>query len=86
VFISYTHDSAEHEDTILALARRLRDEGVDAIIDQYEPFPSKGWPHWMRQQIEEATFVLVVCSETYRRRAEAKEAPGKGCGGVCEAP
>jgi hypothetical protein len=35
VFISYSHDSAAHEDRVLALANRLRGDGVDATIDQY---------------------------------------------------
>ena len=54
VVISYSHDSAAHEEAVLALADRLRQDGVDARIDQYESFPARGWPHWMRQQIEDA--------------------------------
>jgi hypothetical protein len=34
VFISYSHDSPEHQDQVLALADRLRVEGVNASIDQ----------------------------------------------------
>lgn len=30
VFISYSHDSVEHEERLLALAERLRSDGVDA--------------------------------------------------------
>src|SRR5258708_18552993 len=84
VFISYSHDSPEHEENVLALSNRLRADGIDAIIDQYEPFPPKGWLRWMRQQIEEASFVLAVCTETYRRRAEGNEAAGRGLGGAYE--
>ncbi len=42
VFISYTHDSPEHKDAILALSERLRQEGVDCVIDQYEQSPAEG--------------------------------------------
>jgi hypothetical protein len=42
VFISYTHDSPEHKDRILALSDRLRQEGVDCSIDQYEQSPEEG--------------------------------------------
>jgi hypothetical protein len=35
VFISYSHESAEHEQRVLALAERLRKDGVDVQLDQY---------------------------------------------------
>src|SRR5258708_24842911 len=84
VFISYSHDSPEHEENVLALSNRLRADGIDAVIDQYEPFPPKGWTRWMSQQIEEARFVLAVCTKTYRIRVEGKEVAGKGLGGAYE--
>lgn len=76
VFISYSHDSPEHADRVLRLADRLRGDGVDAWIDQYEENPSKGWPFWMERQIEKADQVLMVCTETYRRRFDGEEAKG----------
>ena len=30
VFISYSHDSPDHEARVLTLANRLRDDGIDA--------------------------------------------------------
>jgi TIR domain len=83
VFISYSHDSTEHEEHILTLCNRLRADGVDAIIDQGES-PPEGWPLWMERQIDEADFVLLVCTATYRRRIERKEEPTKGRGVVWE--
>ena len=79
--ISYSHDSVEHEERTLALCQRLRDEGVDAQIDQYlEGTPVEGWPRWMQNQLERAEFVLVVCTETYYRRFRGIEEPGIGRG------
>jgi hypothetical protein len=83
VFTSYSHDSTEHEQRVLALSNRLRTDGVDSIIDQYES-PPEGWPVWMERQIDEADFVLMVCTAIYRRRVEKKEAPAKGLGVVWE--
>jgi tetratricopeptide (TPR) repeat protein len=80
VFISYSHDSAAHMDRVLALANRLRQEGVDCHIDQYEQSPREGWPQWCDRQIEESSFVLVACTETYLRRFKGEEAAGKGLG------
>jgi hypothetical protein len=84
VFTSYSHDSPEHEEGVLALSDRLRDDGVDAILDQYESSPHEGWPLWMEHQIRDADSVLVVCSETYLRKVEDREEPRKGQGVVWE--
>ena len=85
IFISYTHDSPEHKDGILALSDRLRQEGVDCSIDQYEQSPEEGWPRWCERQVARADFVLVVCTDTYLRRFQGEEAPRKGLGGTWEA-
>jgi SEFIR domain len=76
VFISYSHDSAEHERRVLALANQLRREGVDAIIDQYEQFPREARPSWCAAEIRKATFVLTICTETYLRRVNGEKEPG----------
>lgn len=80
VFISYSHDLQEHKDRVLHLSDRLRADGIDCNIDQYETSPPEGWPRWMVNKIEEADFVLVVCTETYERRFKGKEEAGKGLG------
>ena len=68
VFISYSHDSPEHAGRVLALSDRLRRDGIDSDIDQYEMSPADGWPRWMVNKVEWADFVLVVCTETYQQR------------------
>ena len=78
VFISYSHDSQEHNDRVLALADRLRKEGVDCNIDQYEQSPPIGWHRWMLGEIKKADFVLVICTEEYQRRFLGNESYGKG--------
>ena len=84
VLISYSHDSPDHEAKVLALSDRLRSEGIDAILDQYESFPPQGWIQWMKHQVLHARFVLVVCTETYCRRANGEETPGIGLGATYE--
>jgi len=44
VFISYSHDSREHMDRVLELSNRLRADGIDCHIDQYEMSLPEGWP------------------------------------------
>src|SRR2546423_12249605 len=84
VFISYSHDSHEHESRVLALANRLRNDGIDALLDQYESFPSRGWIDWMRRQIRDTHFILVVCTKTYKRRWDGDEKTGVGLGATYE--
>ena len=84
VFISYSHDSPEHKDRILALSDRLRQAGIDCTIDQYEQSPEEGWPRWCERQVELSDFVLVACTETYLRRFRGEEAPREGLGGTWE--
>ncbi|MDO8491023.1 MAG: TIR domain-containing protein, partial [Dehalococcoidia bacterium] len=80
VFISYSHDSPEHADRVLDLSNRLRADGIDCILDQYESSPPEGWPRWMDKHIRRADFVLMICTETYFRRVIGEEKPGTGLG------
>jgi hypothetical protein len=84
ILISYSHDNPAHCDRVLALADRLRADGIDAMIDQHIQTPPEGWPAWCAKQIETADFVLMVCTETYLRRASRKEEPGAGHGVLWE--
>ena len=78
VFISYSHDSKPHKESILILADRLRRDGVDCTIDQYLESPPEGWPSWMKEQMQLANYVLVVCTEGYLAKFEniGKAEPG----------
>jgi hypothetical protein len=79
-FISYSHDSDQHKARVLEFAQRLRGDGVDCWIDQFEDSPPQGFPRWMQQQISQADYVLLVCSPTYRKRFDGLEDVGKGKG------
>ncbi len=80
VFITYSHDSNEHIARVLALADRLRSDGLDVRLDQYEPHPPTGWLRWMQHQLQDADFVVVICTYTYCRRFEGDEVQGVGRG------
>ncbi|MDV6347941.1 toll/interleukin-1 receptor domain-containing protein [Nitrosomonas sp. Is35] len=69
VFISYSHDSDTHRAFVHNLANDLRRDGLDCQIDQYvNGFPPEGWQRWMENQIEQADFVLIVCTPLYLQR------------------
>ena len=80
VFISYSHDSDAHRERVRKLSDRLRTEGIDCDIDQYDPTPNEGWPLWMLKHMQDANYVLLICTETYQKRVEQREEPGKGLG------
>lgn len=80
MFVSYSHDSPDHVQRVLELANRLRSQGIDCHLDQYEISPPEGWPVWMEAQIKTARFVLVVCTEVYARRVAGQEEVGRGLG------
>jgi hypothetical protein len=82
VFLSYSHDSDSHSRRVREVADRLRsDHGIEAWLDQYDEIPPpRSWPQWMYRQVSEARFVLVVCTDPYRRRFEAREVGDRGLG------
>lgn len=75
VFISYSWDSDEHIKAVREFGDRLRSEGIDAIIDQYEESPPDGWPRWMEKKIRDSRLVLLVCTEEYYKEVMGEAAP-----------
>jgi hypothetical protein len=84
VFVSYSYDSPEHKDRVLKLSNRLRAEGVECHIDQYEQSPMIGWPLWCERQVEDADFVLVASTVSYLRRYRREDTAGVGRGASWE--
>lgn len=71
---------------MLELAEQLRGDDIECMIDRYvNGSPQEGWPLWMERQIEQAEFVLVVCTPIYMRRYRGTEVTGKGLGTTWEA-
>ena len=69
---------------VLDLSQRLRSDGVDSELDQYETSPHEGWAVWSRKRIKESDFVLVICTDRYFSRYEGLEEKGKGVGAKWE--
>ena len=81
VFVSYEHGSDEDRSRVLEFAMRLREDGIDCQVDRFVTgTPDGGWLLWMQQQLRGADYVLVVCSERYRRILDGDEAPEVGSG------
>lgn len=76
VFISYSHDSAEHKGWVLDFATTLRNRGIDAVLDQWDLKPGDDLPHFMETQLDSANYILMICTEKYVEKANT------GIGGV----
>ncbi|MDD4863370.1 MAG: toll/interleukin-1 receptor domain-containing protein [Alishewanella agri] len=75
-FVSYSHDSMDHKKWVLDFATRLRNNGVDAILDQWDLQPGDDLPHFMERGLIAADRVLMVCTDKYVEKANS------GAGGV----
>lgn len=84
VFVQYSHESPEHNEAVWQLVVSLRGVGIDARSDHDVNAPREGWPRWMAKQVEDAKYVLVVCSKTNARRVAGKEKAGVGQGATFE--
>ncbi len=73
VFISYSHDSPEHKQWVSELAARLRHNGIDAILDQWDLGPGDDITLFMESGLMNSDRVLVICTDTYVSKANAGE-------------
>lgn len=60
VFISYSWDSPEHKRWVSQLATRLRQDGVDAILDQWDLGPGDDVSLFMESGLAGSQHVLLV--------------------------
>lgn len=72
VFVCYAHDSDAHGQKVLSLAQRLREAGIEAWVDHFDPAPAQGRPRWLADEVRRADFVVVVCSPGLLRSFEAQ--------------
>jgi hypothetical protein len=68
-FISYAWESEALKAWVKELARRLRHDGVHALLDQWETAPGDQLTRYMEDGLERANFVLIVCTPAYRERS-----------------
>ncbi|MGD0815304.1 MAG: toll/interleukin-1 receptor domain-containing protein [Verrucomicrobiota bacterium] len=74
VFISYSHDTPAHKKWVGELASKLVKKGVEVVLDQWDLGLGDDVPKFMERAVSEADRVLMICTETYVRKAD----DGKG--------
>ena len=76
VFISYSHDIPNHKQWVASLAIKLRENGVDAVLDQWDLYPGEDVPVFMEKNLSECDYAILVCTKRYVEKAN------RGKGGV----
>ena len=85
IFISYSHDSDGHRNSVRTLAEQLRGNGYRVTTDLDVGDPPQGWARWMEEQLPIASRVLMVFTATYRNRYDGTSPAGIGRGVAWEA-
>lgn len=73
VFVSYSHDSDEHKEWVLRLSTKLRQNGVDVVLDRWDLGAGDDMTLFMEKGVRDSDRVLVICTDTYVRKADAGE-------------
>lgn len=72
VFISYSWDSPEHKDWVVALANQLRKNGIVAIIDEFiTQKETINMNRMMIENIRDNDFTIVVLTDKYAEKADS---------------
>jgi len=71
-FVSYSWDSESHKAWTRDLAAALREDGVDAKLDQWELVPGDQLPEFMERAVRESEYVLIVCTHKYKERSDRR--------------
>lgn len=70
VYISYSHDSAEHDEWVRKLAERLRADGVDATLDQWALRPGDHVQQSQEKWVRESEAIIFVLTPRYLARSQ----------------
>ena len=73
VFISYSHDSPTHKQWVSELGAKLRQNGIDVILDQWDLHLGDDMTRFMEVGVKSSDRVLVICTDNYVRKASAGE-------------
>lgn len=72
-FVSYSWDDESHKKWVRELATRLRNDGVDVILDQWHLVPGDQLPEFMERSVRESDYVLIICTHKYKERSDNRQ-------------
>lgn len=73
VFISYCWEDEEHKNWVRSLADSLLNEGINAVLDQYDLSLGERLPQFMEQSITNSDYVLIICTPNYKIKADERK-------------
>lgn len=79
-FVSYSWVNQAHRNWVIELSRRLRANGVDVRIDEWDVVAGKSIEIFMEQYADENSYVLVVLSDDYADKADKRDERPSGVG------
>jgi hypothetical protein len=71
-FVSYSWDDDNHRAWVKDLCTRLRFDGIDVTLDQWNVHPGDQLTAFMERGIRESKFVIIVCTPRYKEKADAR--------------
>lgn len=75
VFVSYSWSSKEHETWVENLAKKLRADGINALLDKWEIEPGNDISYYMeRIGSKEIAKILAICDNKYTQKANDRTA------------
>lgn len=74
VFISYSQEGGKYQDRVTQLAKDLCSNGVDVIYDRWAVHLGDDLATFMEQGITKADYVLILCTPTYKKKADERKA------------
>ena len=74
VFISYTWTNNEYINKVADFAKRLIQDGIDVLFDQFEMKPGKSLNNYMEKCVNDPTVtnVLLLLSPDYKEKADSR--------------
>lgn len=76
VFISYAWTNDAYQQKVIELATKLREDGIDIILDKWDLYGGKDRFEFMEKSVSESDKVLILCNKEYKEKAD------KRCGGA----
>ena len=71
-FISYALEDSAHKHWVRQLATRLRADGVDVMLDQWNAAPGDQIPAFMELAVRENDFVIAICTPQFKEKSDAR--------------
>jgi TIR domain len=71
-FISYSWDSEEHRRWVIALGTRLRENGVNVVLDRWHLALGADRTRFMEKAVGESDHVLLICTPKYKEKADGR--------------